>query len=192
MTAIAPPPVTPAEASAVSPAITVRALAARAKAKPRAKSLGMLALFAGASAAAAVIGARVVAKRRNRLWYRFLSKPSFTPPNSVFRYVWPVLYSLGAVSAWRVWKAPPSRARTAALGLWTAQLACNAAWTPLFFGAHRKKAALADLGGNASTLAAYTIAARKVDPLAAWMTVPYLGWLGFAGALNGSIVAKNG
>lgn len=189
MSAIAPPPV---EVVAVPEKTAVVALAARVAPRPRKQSLGMLALFAGASAAAAVIGARVVAKRRNRLWYRLLSKPSFTPPNSVFRYVWPVLYSLGAVSAWRVWKAPPSKARTAALGLWGAQLACNAAWTPLFFGAHRKKTALVDLGGNASTLAAYTLAARQVDPLAAWMTVPYLGWLGFAGALNGSIVAKNG
>ena len=189
MSAIAPPPV---EFAAVPRQEAVRSLAARVAPRPRAKSLGMLALFAGASAAAAVIGARVVAKRRNRVWYRLLSKPSFTPPNAVFRFVWPVLYSLGAISAWRVWKAPPSTSRTAALGLWAAQLACNAAWTPLFFGAHRKKAALVDLGGNASTLAAYTIAARRVDPIAAWMTVPYLGWLGFAGALNGGIGAKNG
>jgi tryptophan-rich sensory protein len=78
-----------------------------------------------------------------------------------------------------------------ALGLWGTQLAFNAAWSPLFFGQHWPRVALADLVLNHASLSAYAAYARKVDPTAAYLVAPYLGWLTFAGALNGSIVARN-
>jgi tryptophan-rich sensory protein len=143
------------------------------------------------SASAALAGGIVASKRRNRAWYRMLRKPSFTPPDRVFGFVWPVLYSLGALSAWRVARAEHSVARTAALGLWGAQLAFNAAWTPIFFGAHRPRLAMVDLVGNYVSLGAYALTARKLDDAAAAMVVPYLGWLTFAGVVNASIVAQN-
>jgi tryptophan-rich sensory protein len=154
-------------------------------------SLVGLAFFGAVSAAAALAGGRVTATRRNKAWYRLLRKPAFTPPDRVFGLVWPVLYTLGAVSAWRIARTPRSSARNLALGLWGAQLAFNAAWTPLFFGAHRPRAAMADLAGNYVSLGAYALAARKLDSTAAAMVLPYFGWLTFAGALNASIVRKN-
>ncbi len=154
-------------------------------------SLAGLAAFGLVSAAAAIGGALLTTKKRNMLWYRALKKPSFTPPDRAFGLVWPVLYSLGALSAWRVARAPESKERSLALGLWATQLAFNAAWTPVFFGAHRPALAMATLAGNHASLSAYALAARKVDATAAWMVTPYLGWITFAGALNGSIVQKN-
>lgn len=161
-------------------------------ARPRwLSSLGGLALFGAASAAAALAGGLVTSRKKNKAWYRTLRKPAFTPPDAVFGAVWPVLYSLGALSAWRVARAPASPARSVALGLWGTQLAFNAAWSPVFFGAHRPRLALATLGGNHASLAAYALAARKIDRTAAWMVVPYLGWVTFAGALNASIAKRN-
>ena len=154
-------------------------------------SLVGLAVFGAASAAAAIAGGLVTSRKRNMLWYRALRKPSFTPPNRAFGLVWPVLYSLGALSAWRVAQAPASSERSVALGLWGTQLAFNAAWTPLFFGAHRPDLAMATLAANHTSLGAYALAARRVDKTAAWMVVPYLGWVTFAGALNASIVRSN-
>lgn len=150
-----------------------------------------LAVFALASVGAAAIGGLVTTRRKNKAWYRLLSKPAFTPPDRAFGLVWPVLYGLGALSAWRVAKAPAGPARSVALGLWGTQLAFNAAWSPLFFGQHRPRVALADLVLNHASLSAYAAYARKVDPTAAYLVAPYLGWLTFAGALNGSIVARN-
>lgn len=124
-------------------------------------------------------------------WYRLLRKPKLTPPDRVFALVWPVLYSLGALSAWRVALAPRSKERTAALGLWGAQIAFNAAWTPLFFGAHRPRLAMADLVANGAALGAYALTASKVDRGAAAMVLPYLGWVTFAGILNASIIDMN-
>jgi tryptophan-rich sensory protein len=150
-----------------------------------------LAVFALASLGAAALGGFITSRRKNKAWYRLLSKPAFTPPDRAFAIVWPVLYSLGALSAWRVAKTPAGPARSVALGLWSTQLAFNAAWSPLFFGQHLPRVALADLVLNYASLSAYAAYARKVDPKAAYLVTPYLGWLTFAGALNGSIVARN-
>ncbi len=206
MSAIAPPPVGAEPlgltTSRSDNAVALTALASRhdrsatgdrARASRTAwlGSLVGLVAFGAVSAAAALAGAAVTTKKRNMLWYRALAKPSFTPPDRVFGIVWPVLYSLGALSAWRVAKTPPSSERTLALSLWGVQLAFNAAWTPAFFGARRPSLAMATLAGNQTSLGAYALAAGKVDKTAAWMIAPYLGWVTFAGVLNAGIVAKN-
>jgi translocator protein len=148
-----------------------------------------LAGLAGAVAATALIAARV--NRRNRRWYRRLEKPPFNPPEWVFAPVWTALYGLMVASAYRVWRLPPSPARTRALALWGGQLAANAAWTPIFFEARRPDAALVDSGLLLAGLGAYVNEARKVDPQAAWMMAPYAAWSLFATALNGEIVRRN-
>ncbi len=149
-----------------------------------------LAVFAGLTAAAAVIGGRATQKGLFP-WFRLQRKPVFQPPNWVFGPVWTVLYGAMAVSAWRVWRQPSSKARTAALGLWGVQLGLNAAWSVLFFQEHKKRAALADLGALMGSIGAYSLVARKVDAPAAWLMVPYLGWCGFATALNEEMVRLN-
>ncbi|HEY0251319.1 MAG TPA: TspO/MBR family protein, partial [Kofleriaceae bacterium] len=149
--------------------------------------------FAAATAAVAVAGTVLMQGRGNpkSLWFRMLRKPSYQPPNWAFGPVWTVLYAAIAYSGYRIWKAPKSPERNAALGLWGAQLILNGMWTPLFFGARRPIIALADIIALDATALAYTAVAAKVDRPAAGLVVPYLGWLGFATALNGSIVANN-
>ncbi len=156
----------------------------------RPRSLLWLALFAGATAVAAGLGAG--ATRRGRgAWYRALSKPAGQPPPQVFAPVWTTLYGLMSVSAYRVFRQPPSPERSRALRLWWGQLALNGAWSPLFFGARRARLALADLAGLTLGVAEYTASARKVDRAAGWLMAPYLAWLGYAGWLNLGIVRRN-
>lgn len=137
----------------------------------------------------AAAGAR--ATQRGKPWYRLLRKSSLNPPDAVFGPVWTGLYAASALSAARVYRAEPSPARSRALTLWGAQQALNAAWSPLFFGQRRPRAALLDLGLLWGTLGAYAWQARKVDPVASALVVPYLGWVSFAGVLNGAVVRKN-
>lgn len=148
-----------------------------------------LAGFAGAVAASALVGG--LTQKNSRSWYRTLRKPSFNPPDWIFGPVWTGLYALMAGSAYRVWKTPPSPERSRALGWWGAQLAANAAWTPLFFGAKRPAWALVDLALLLGGIGAYVNAARKVDRPAAWMMAPYAAWSGFASLLNEEIVRLN-
>jgi benzodiazapine receptor len=148
--------------------------------------------FAALSYAAGALGAATVrGARRPGWWFRVLRKSPVQPPDRLFGPVWTALYAAIAYSAWRVWRAPASPERTRALALGSAQLALNAAWTPLFFGAHRPRAALVDLIALDAAATAYAAAAAKVDRTAAALVAPYLAWLGFATHLNASIVARN-
>lgn len=149
-----------------------------------------LAGFTGATAAVALIGGRATASSVDG-WYEGLQKPDFTPPKWAFGPVWSGLYVLMSISAWQVWKAPRSKPRTAALALWGTQLVLNGLWSPLFFGLRRPRSAFVDLLVLGAATGAYTLTARRVQPSAAWMMLPYLGWLGFAGALNEEIVRLN-
>ena len=120
-------------------------------------------------------------------WYRELPRPGWAPPGWLFGPVWITLYTVMAVAAWLVWRAPASAARSRALVWFGVQLALNAAWTPVFFG-------LRSVGGGLAVivvlLAAIAITIARFGPvsrLAAWMLAAYLAWVGFATALNGAI-----
>lgn len=163
--------------------------------QPSARQRNVLAgiSFAAATAGVAALGVYAMRGRGNpkRPWFRMLRKPTWQPSNQVFGPVWTVLYATLAYSGYRIWKAPVSRKRSIALGLWATQLALNGAWTPLFFGARRPVIALADIIALDAASLAYSVVASGVDKPAAGLVVPYLGWLGFATALNAKIVANN-
>ena len=94
-------------------------------------------------------------------------------------------------SAYRIYRKPDSPERTKALRIWVAQLGLNGVWTPLFFGARKPRAALVDLVGLWTAVAAYIKAASRLDRVAGYLMAPYLAWVTFAGALNGAIVRRN-
>jgi len=150
-------------------------------------SLVALAAIAGSTALAAAIGGT----RKGQRWYARLKKPGLTPPGVLFPIVWTALYTLQAVSAFRVWRAPKSPERTRALALWGTQLALNGAWSPLFFRAQSPRLAFADILALDGALAGYVHGASKVDRTAAWLASPYLAWVGFATYLNEEIVRLN-
>jgi benzodiazapine receptor len=155
--------------------------------KARSSWLGAL-LFAGVTFAAAALGTRA---SQPGLWYRALRKPPLNPPSWVFGPVWTLLYGAIAYSGYRVWKAEDSPERTRALVLWSAQLALNAAWSPLFFGAHAPRSSLAVVSALVPTIGAYASSARQVDTKAGMLVLPYLAWSSFATYLNAGIVREN-
>jgi translocator protein len=156
----------------------------------RTESAVALGAFGALTAGAAALGASAT-RRGMGLWYRRLRKPSFQPPSSAFGPVWTGLYGLIALSGWRVWNQPAGPGRSRALSFWLLQLGLNAAWSWLFFGQRRTRAALADIGLLGASIAAYIAAARNVDRPAAALMVPYLGWVCFAGLLNEEIIRLN-
>ena len=124
-------------------------------------------------------------------WYAALNKPFFNPPSWIFGPVWTVLYVAMAFAAWRVWLAPGSTARSAALGWFFAQLFLNALWSPVFFGMESPGIALVII---LALLAALSMTVRSffaVDRIAAWIMMPYLAWIAFASLLNAAIVQMN-
>jgi len=76
--------------------------------------------------------------------------------------------------------------------LYTTQLVLNLAWMPLFFGARWPAAALVDIVALTGNVGCLVCVWKQWDPFAAWLMVPYLGWLGFAAYLNAGFGVLNG
>ncbi len=125
-------------------------------------------------------------------WYAGLAKPSWTPPPLAFPIAWTLLYALMAVSFWRLWDLEAkSAARTKAMTWFLVQLALNALWSPVFFGWHATRTALAIIVALLIAIAATMLAAFRIDRLAAWLLAPYLLWVAYATTINIGVVALN-
>jgi tryptophan-rich sensory protein len=154
--------------------------------------LGVLAL-GGALLASGVLSALwspAPFNPRIRRDYKRLEKPGFTPPDWAFG-IWGPLWVALAVAGWRLWRAPRGMARSQALLHWFGAQGFNAAWLWLGFGRRDRGAMAAEsvvAVGNAVALAA---ASRRVDGAASALTLPYLGWLGFAALLSVFIWRRN-
>lgn len=64
------------------------------------------------------------------------------------------------------------------------QLLLNAAWTPVFFGAHALGWALVVMGGLWLAIVVTSMAFFRVSRIAGWLMVPYAIWTSFAACLN--------
>lgn len=133
---------------------------------------------------AAALGARSMPGE----WYRELQKPSWTPPGWVFGPVWSILYLMMAAAAWLVWR---KAGLSTALALFLVQLALNALWSYLFFGVQRPDLAFIDILALWAMILATIISFWKITPLAGALLIPYIVWVSFASALNGTIWAMN-
>jgi len=116
-------------------------------------------------------------------------QPQTRPPSKVFAIVWPPLFTALTLSGLRIWNAPSSAARTQALTLWGMVQALNAVWMAL--GPKRLGGHLAAAIASFGTATAYVWRARKVDPPAANLVGPYVGWIGFANVLTEELWRKN-
>ncbi|KQT32002.1 CrtK protein [Sphingomonas sp. Leaf412] len=137
------------------------------------------------------LSGRTVASGDDSAWYVALAKPSFTPPGWVFPVAWSILYAMMGAAMALVLSARGARLRGLATALFVGQLALNLAWTPLFFGAHKVDAALLVIVGILGLALMTTIVFARIRRAAAWLMVPYLAWLLFAGALNWRISVLN-
>ncbi len=145
-----------------------------------------LALCAAAVVLTALVAAASPARRSPAAG---IAPAKGTPPRSTLQTMWPALFLVLTLSGLRVWNAPRSRERSQALGFWAAVQALNAlwmAWSPRLQGAQLATAA-ASLGAGMG----YANAARKVDPTAAALVSPYLGWSSFAGLITGQVWTRN-
>jgi tryptophan-rich sensory protein len=121
--------------------------------------------------------------------YEELTQPDIQPSPKLFSAIWPPLFMALTLSGLRIWNAPRSAARVQALTLWGAIQGLNAVWMAL--GPKRLGGQLAAAVLTLGTSAAYAWRARRVDPPAANMVAPYLGWMAFANVLTEELWRKN-
>lgn len=124
-------------------------------------------------------------------WYASLNRPSFNPPGWVFGPVWTVLYILMGVSLFLVWKSEPGQARNVAMGVFFVQLALNFAWSFIFFYSKMIGPALIEIIVLWNSIVIMILLFYKIQPLAAYINIPYLLWVSFASVLNASYFVLN-
>lgn len=124
-------------------------------------------------------------------WYAALVKPPETPPDWAFPVAWTLIYILLGLSLAMIIHARGSRLRGPAIILFAVQMAVNLVWSPLFFGMHQVGWALGVIGAMGVLTFALILLFGRIRGLAAWLLVPYLGWIVFAGYLNYQILDLN-
>ena len=123
-------------------------------------------------------------------WYSRIPLPSFTPPNSFFGPIWTLLYGLMGYCFANVIKSTSPSAHLARK-LWIAHYALNLSWAPIFFGMKRFRLGFII---NLLLIASLGIILRlyhSIDPLLAYLQLPYMCWLIFATKLNKEICKLN-
>lgn len=123
-------------------------------------------------------------------WYAALVKPVGTPPGWVFPVVWSSLYVMLGLSLAMILNARGSR-RSLAITLFMIQLALNLAWTPVFFGAGKIQLAMWIIVAMLALSIAITFLFARIRKPAAWLMVPYMVWISYAGCLTWGIGQLN-
>lgn len=119
-----------------------------------------------------------------KIYQQTVAQPPLSPPGWVFPVVWGILYALMGISAARISLAPQSASRSRGLNLFITQLIVNFFWSLIFFNTGAYGFALLWLLLLWVLVLWMILTFRKIDPLAAWLQVPYLLWLTFAAYLN--------
>ncbi|MDD6157760.1 MAG: tryptophan-rich sensory protein [Lachnospiraceae bacterium] len=111
-------------------------------------------------------------------------KPPFAPPSALFPIVWTVLYALMGYGLARILREEPFEQKTKCVILFIIQLFLNLLWCFIFFG--KQEFGLAFFVLVALWLAIWLMffAWKEADKTAAYLQIPYLLWVTYAGYLN--------
>jgi len=132
---------------------------------------------------ALILGGLSSSDTANDLWYQELNKSTLNPPGYVFGIVWPILYILMSVSAYRTF--------TKTRNLFLIQLFFNAIWSWLFFAYHLPTLALINIWILIVLNLKLSMDMYKIDLISGVLFIPYVLWLFFASYLNLFIVINN-
>ena len=128
--------------------------------------------------------AGILTRQGTKIYAQTAIKPPLTPPGWLFPVVWVVLYALMGIGAARITLESQSVKRSRGLNLMVTQLVVNFFWPLLFFNAGVYGFALLWLLLLWGLVLWMILVWRKVEPLSAWLQIPYLLWLSFAIYLN--------
>lgn len=128
--------------------------------------------------------AGLLTREATKLYSTTIVKPPLSPPALVFPIVWSLLYALMGIGAARIWLTAPSPERTRSLRIYLVQLAFNFFWSILFFNFQAFGFAFLWLVALWALIVWMTLSFYELDRLAAYLQIPYLLWVLFAGYLN--------
>ena len=132
---------------------------------------------------ALLIGGLASSNTADDIWYQNLNKSPLNPPGFVFGIVWPFLYLLMSISAYRTFDRTKN--------LFFIQLFFNALWSWLFFAFQLPMIALLNIWLLIYLNIKVNIRMFIEDKLSSFLYIPYVLWLLFASYLNLFIVINN-
>ncbi|MGN1098633.1 MAG: TspO/MBR family protein [Clostridia bacterium] len=138
-------------------------------------------------------GISALISKNNMDLYSEINQPSLAPPASVFPVVWTVLFLLMGISSAIIYskaEEKPTAVRKA-LQVYGLQLAVNFLWSIIFFNLRIFWFAFFWLIFLWTLIIMMIYKFRKISPAAAYMQIPYLLWVTFAGYLTFMVAAMN-
>ena len=143
--------------------------------------------------ALAVGGLSALLTKNNMSIFEKINMPPLSPPSVVFPIVWAVLYNLIGISSAIIYKNGTDREEVqSALKVYALQLAVNFFWSLIFFNMQAYLFAFIWLVLLWVLVIVMIVKFKKISPAAAWLQIPYLLWITFAGYLSLMIYLLNG
>ena len=136
--------------------------------------------------ALAVGGASALLTMGNMEIYSEIKVPPLSPPSILFPIVWTVLYILMGISAAMIYtdKNSKKKEKKEALVPYASSLIVNFAWSIIFFNFRAFFVAFIWLLLLLYLIIKTVIEYKKINPLSAYLQIPYAIWVSFAGYLN--------
>jgi len=131
--------------------------------------------------------------RDNLNIYDSLNKPAFSPPAFLFPTVWTILYVLLGISSARIWLQRGSHSYEVmdSLLAYALQLILNFFWPIIFFNMQTFLFAFIWLVVLCASVLKMIFKFSVLDKNAAYLNIPYILWVTFAGYLNFMIYLLN-
>ncbi len=122
--------------------------------------------------------------------YSELNKPLLSPPGYVFPIVWTILFTLMGISSYMIYESNSSD-KNMALKIYATQLVFNFLWSIVFFNLQAPLLAFIVLLVLWVLIIAMIRSFYNINQTAAYLQIPYLLWVTFAGYLNFAIYLLN-
>lgn len=124
--------------------------------------------------------------------YETINTPPLAPPGILFPIVWTILYVLMGISSVLILDSDAtSDTRRSALTIYGIQLVINFFWSILFFEKQAFLFSFVWLCLLWALIVAMLVSFGRIRRSAAWLQIPYLLWVTFAGYLNLAIYLLN-
>lgn len=124
--------------------------------------------------------------------YSQINVPPLSPPGWLFPVAWTVLYLLMGTSLYLIWNnGTDYNFQKVAFILFAVQLILNFSWSLVFFNSRQFVAAFVILIFMFIFTVFMTLQFYKINKTSAFLQIPYLLWLAFAGYLNYAICVLN-
>ena len=151
-------------------------------------------LYAVAAAIPLTVGGlSALLTAKNTDIYSELNTPPGSPPSVMFPIVWTALYILMGISSALVCQKGrmDKNSADAGLGFYALSLAFNFVWSILFFNMRAFVFSFIWLCGLLLLIVLTMLKYKKVSEKAAYLQIPYLIWVMYAGYLNLGICILN-